>query len=73
MKLEGELYELSLSRINSQALAARYLRKNDHSGTGLAFVALDIVGSVNDEIEDIKQLKSWFFEISPTNWTTDPR
>ena len=29
--------------------------------------------SLGDEIEDIKKLESWFFEIPPTNRTANPR
>ena len=39
----------------------------------MSFVAYEILGSTNDEIEDIKRLESWFFEIPPTNRTADPR
>ena len=42
-------------------------------GAGLSFVAYEILGSDNDEVEDIKRLESWFFEIPPTNRTADPR
>jgi hypothetical protein len=33
---------------------------------GLSFVAYEIFGSTKDEIENIKRLESWFFEIPPT-------
>ncbi len=36
-------------------------------------MAYEILGSTNDEIEEIKPLESWFFEIPPTNRTTDPK
>ncbi len=36
-------------------------------------MAYEILGSDNDEIEDIKRLESWFFEIPPINRTADPR
>ena len=36
-------------------------------------MAYEILGSTNDEIDDIKRLESWFFEIPPTNRTADPR
>ena len=56
-----------------KALAAGHLRKKNSTGAGLSFVAYKILGSTNDEIEDIKRLESWFFEIPPTNRTADPR
>ena len=40
---------------------------------GLSFCAYEILNSSNDEIEDIKKLKSWFFEIPSTNKTADPK
>ena len=73
VEIRGELYGPNLSRTKSQALAAGHLRKNNPTGTGLSFVAYEILGSDNDEIEDIKRLESWFFEIPPTNRTADPR
>ena len=39
----------------------------------MSIVAYEILGSTADEIEDIKRLESWFFEIPPTNRTADPR
>ena len=36
-------------------------------------MAYEILGSTKDEIEDIKKLESWFFEIPPTNTTADPK
>ena len=36
-------------------------------------MAFEILGSTKDEIEDIKRLESWFFEIPPTNRTADPK
>ena len=59
-------------RIN-QALAAGHLRKKVPTGAGLSFVAYEILGSNADEIEDIKRLESWFFEIPPSNRTADPK
>jgi len=70
----GELYGPNFSRSTSQALAAGHLRKKKNlTGAGLSFVAYEILGSTRDEIEDIKRLESWFFKISPTNRTADPR
>ena len=54
-------------------MAGGHLRKKNPTGAGLSFVAYEILGSTNDEIEDIKRLESWFFEIPPTNRTADPR
>ena len=73
VEIRGELYGPNLSRTKSQALAAGHLRKKNPTGAGLSFVAYEILGSTNDEIEDIKRLESWFFEIPPTNRTADPR
>ncbi len=73
VEIRGELYGPNLSRTKSQALAAGHLRKKVPTGMGLSFVAYEILGSTNDEIEDIKRLESWFFEIPPTNRTSDPR
>ena len=73
VEIRGELYGPNLSRAKSKALAAGHLRKKNPTGAGLSFVAYEILGSDNDEIEDIKRLESWFFEIPPTNITTDPR
>ena len=73
IEIRGELYGPNLSRTKSQALAAGHLRKKNPTGAGLSFVAYEILGSDNDEIEDIKKLESWFFEIPPTNRTADPR
>ena len=39
---------------------------------GLSFVAYEILNSTQNEIHDIKRLESWFFEIPPTNRTSDP-
>ena len=39
----------------------------------VCFIDYEILGSTNDEIEDIKKLESWFFEIPPTNRTADPK
>ena len=47
--------------------------KKNPNGAGLSFVAYEILGSIRDEIEDIKLLESWFFEIPPTNRTANPR
>ena len=69
----GELYGPTLSRSKSQGLAAGHLKRKNPTGSGLSFVAFEILGSCEDEIEDIKKLESWFFEIPPTNRTTDPR
>ena len=73
LEIRGELYAPNLSRTKSQALAAGHLRKKNPTGAGLSFVAYEILGSTRDEIEDIKKLESWFFEIPPTNRTADPR
>ena len=73
IEIRGELYGPNLSRTKSQALAAGHLRKRLPTGMGLSFCGYEILGSNNDEIEDIKKLESWFFEIPPTNRTTDPR
>ena len=73
VEIRGELYGPNLSRTKSQALAAEHLRKRNPTGAGLSFVAYEILGSISDEIEDIKRLESWFFEIPPTNRTADPR
>ena len=73
LEIRGELYAPNLSRTKSQALAAGHLRKKNPTGAGLSFVAYEILGSTRDEIDDIKRLESWFFEIPPTNRTSDPR
>ena len=73
LEIRGELYGPNLSRTKSQALAAGHLRKKNPTGAGLSFVAYEILGATNDEIEDIKRLESWFFEIPPTNRTADPK
>ena len=73
LEIRGEIYGPNLTRTKSQALAAGHLRKKNPTGAGLSFVAYEILGSDNDEIEDIKRLESWFFEIPPTNRTADPR
>tara|TARA_B100000965_G_scaffold69968_1_gene55184 strand:- start:216 stop:830 length:615 start_codon:yes stop_codon:yes gene_type:complete len=73
VEIRGELYAPNLSRTKSKALAAGHLRKKNPTGAGLSFVAYEILGSTNDEIEDIKCLESWFFEIPPTNRTADPK
>ena len=73
LEIRGELYGPNLSRTKSQALAAGHLRKRVPTGMGLSFVAYEILGSTRDEIEDIKKLESWFFEIPPTNRTADPK
>ncbi len=73
LEIRGELYGPNLSRTKSQALAAGHLRKKNPTGAGLSFVAYEILESTRDEIEDIKRLESWFFEIPPTNRTADPR
>ena len=73
VEIRGELYAPNLSRTKSQALAAGHLRKKVPTGMGLSFVAYEILGSTADEIEDIKRLESWFFEIPPTNRTADPK
>ena len=73
LEIRCELYAPNLSRTKSQALAAGHLRKKNPTGSGLSFVAYEILGSSNDEIEDIKKLKSLFFEIPPANRTADPR
>tara|TARA_B100001173_G_scaffold246825_1_gene217212 strand:- start:21 stop:635 length:615 start_codon:yes stop_codon:yes gene_type:complete len=71
LEIRGELYAPNLSRTKSQSLAAGHLRKKNPNGAGLSFVAYEILGSTADEIEDIKKLESWFFEIPPTNRTAD--
>ena len=73
IEIFGELYAPNLSRTKSQSLASEHLRKKNPNGHGLSFVAYEILGSGNDEIEDIKKLESWFFEIPPTNRTADPK
>jgi len=73
VEIRGELYGPNLSRTKSQALAAGHLKKKNPTGAGLSFVSYEILGSTNDEIEDLKRLESWFFEIPPTNRTADPR
>ena len=73
VEIRGELYGPNLSRTKSQALAGGHLRKKNPTGAGLSFVAYEILGSTRDEIEDIKRLESWFFEIPPTNRTANPR
>ena len=73
VEIRGELYGPNLTRTKSQALAAGHLRKKVPTGHGLSFVAYEILGSTAAEIEDIKRLESWFFEIPPTNRTADPR
>ena len=73
IEIRGELYAPTLSRSKSQALAAGHLRKKNPSGAGLSFVAYEILNSTENEIDDIKKLESWFFEIPPTNRTADPR
>jgi DNA ligase (NAD+) len=73
VEIRGELYGPNLSRTKSQALAAGHLRKKNPTGAGLSFVAYEILGSTANEIEDIKKLESWFFEIPPTNRTADPK
>ena len=39
----------------------------------ILFVAYEILGSTQNEIDDIEKLESWFFEIPPTNRTANPR
>ena len=73
IEIRGELYGPNLSGTKSQALAAGHLKRKNSTGAGLSFVAYEILGSTKDEIDDIKRLESWFFEIPPTNRTTDPR
>jgi len=73
VEIRGELYGPNLSRTKSQALAAGHLRKKVPTGHGLSFVAYEILGSTANEIDDIKRLESWFFEIPPTNRTADPK
>ena len=72
LEIRGELYAPTLTRSKSQGLASAHLRKKKSTGAGLSFVAYEIIGSFNDEIDDIKKLESWFFEIPPTNRTADP-
>ncbi len=73
VEIRGELYGPNSSRTKSQELAAGHLRKKNPTGAGLGFVAYEILGSTRDEIEDIKRLESWFFEVPPTNRTADPK
>ncbi len=73
IEIRGELYGPNLSRTKSQALASGHLRKKVPTGMGLSFVAYEILGSTQNEIDDIKKLESWFFEIPPTNRTANPR
>ena len=73
VEIRGEIYGPNSSRTKSQALARGHLRKKNPTGAGLRFVAYEILGSTRDEIEDIKRLESWFFEVPPTNRTNDPR
>ncbi len=73
LEIRGELYAPNLSWTKSQALAAGHLRKKVTTVAGLGFVAYEILGSTNYEIDDIKRLESWFFEIPPINRTADPR
>ena len=73
LEIRGELYGPNLSRTKSQALAAGHLRKKVPTGMGLSFVAYEILGSTENEIDDIKKLESWFFEVPPTNRTANPR
>ena len=72
VEIRGELYAPNLSRTKSQALAGGLLRKKNPTGAGLSFVAYEILGSTKVEIENIKRLENWFFEIPPANRTTDP-
>ena len=39
----------------------------------MSFVAYKNLGSTANEIDDIKRLESWFFEIPSTNRTANPR
>ena len=71
IEIRGELYGPNLSRTKSQALALAHLRKKVPTGMGLSFVAYEILGSTKNEIDDIKSLESWFFEIPPTKRTAD--
>ena len=73
IEIRGELYGPNLSRTKSKALAEVHLIKKVPTGMGLSFVAYEILGSTENEIDDIKRLESWFFEIPPTNRTSDPR
>ena len=73
LEVRGELYGPNLTRTKSQALAAGHLRKKNPNGAGLSFVAYEILGSTANEIDDIKKLESWFFEVAPTNRTADPK
>jgi len=73
LEIRGELYAPNLSRTKSQALAAGHLRRKNPTGAGLSFVAYEILGSTANEIDDIKKLESWFFEVAPTNRTADPK
>ena len=73
VEIRGELYGPNLTRTKSQALAAGHLLKKNSNGAGLSFCAYEILGSTADEIDDIKRLESWFFEIPPCNRSSDPR
>ena len=72
VEIRGELYGPNLTRTKSQALATGHLRKKVPTGHGLSFVAYEILGSTANEIDDIKRLESWFFEVPPTNRTANP-
>ena len=73
VEIRGELYGPNLSRTKSQALAGGHLRKKNPTGAGLSFVAYEILNSTENEIDDIKRLESWFFEIPPCNRSSDPK
>ena len=73
IEIRGELYGPNLSPAKSQGLAGAHLRTKTPTGMGLSFCAYEILGSTADEIEDIKKLESWFFEIPPSNRTADPK
>ena len=73
LEIRGELYGPNLSRNKSQALAGGHLRQKNPTGAGLSFVAYEILNSTENEIDDIKRLESWFFEIPPCNRSSDPR
>ena len=60
IEIRGELYGPNLSRTKSQELAAGHLMKKVSTGIGLSFVAYEILGSTENEIDDIKRLESCF-------------
>ena len=69
----GELYGIKLIGTKSKILASEHLKNRHSTGYGLGFVAYEILNSIENEIDDIKKLENWFFEIPPTTWTDDPK